>query len=204
MTETEQTQAERKNKITLILIFLACSFPLILSWILLNFTDFVNKENTVNRGALIEPIVPIENIDLIKHTEHEDEHYELHGKWSLVYYNEGVCDKACIKKLDAISRIKIATGKYSLRVQSVLLSDIQQTGETKTIIENIALLKYSTLALNTFKEKFLLNNTSMQEQAGWIYIIDPMGNLMMYYQADADPYDIIKDLKRLLKTSRIG
>lgn len=197
-------EVAKKNKITLILVLLACSFPIILSWVLLNFTNFVNKENTVNRGALIQPVVPIENIDLIKHVGHEDEHHHLHGKWSLVYFNQGICEESCIKRLDAISRIKIATGKYSLRVQSVLLSDIKQTGETKKIIESINLLKYSTLALDIFKEKFLLNNVDMQSQEGWLYIIDPLGNLMMYYEADADPYDIIKDLKRLLKTSRIG
>ena len=37
-----------------------------------------------------------------------------------------------------------------------------------------------------------------------LYLVDPLGNLMMSYPADAEPGGIIKDLKRLLRYSRIG
>ena len=37
-----------------------------------------------------------------------------------------------------------------------------------------------------------------------IYMIDPMGNLMMRFPKDADPNKIKKDLVKLLKASSIG
>jgi hypothetical protein len=37
-----------------------------------------------------------------------------------------------------------------------------------------------------------------------IYVIDPLGNLMMRFPRDPDPSRMIKDLSRLLKASRIG
>jgi hypothetical protein len=37
-----------------------------------------------------------------------------------------------------------------------------------------------------------------------IYVVDPLGNLMMRYPEDPDPGRVIKDLERLLKLSRIG
>jgi len=40
--------------------------------------------------------------------------------------------------------------------------------------------------------------------ADHIYVIDPLGNLVLRYARDADPAGIIKDLARLLKISRIG
>ena len=40
--------------------------------------------------------------------------------------------------------------------------------------------------------------------ADHIYVVDPFGNLVLRYPRDADPLKIIKDLSRLLKTSRIG
>jgi len=40
--------------------------------------------------------------------------------------------------------------------------------------------------------------------ADHIYLIDPLGNLMMRYPRDPEPARIIKDLQRLLKYSRIG
>lgn len=37
-----------------------------------------------------------------------------------------------------------------------------------------------------------------------IYLIDPIGNLMMSYSADIDPSLMLKDLKRLLQVSQLG
>ncbi len=37
-----------------------------------------------------------------------------------------------------------------------------------------------------------------------IYIVDPRGYVVMWYRADADPAGLIKDLKRLLRISKIG
>ena len=35
-------------------------------------------------------------------------------------------------------------------------------------------------------------------------MVDPLGNLMMRFEADGDPARIRKDIARLLKASRIG
>jgi hypothetical protein len=37
-----------------------------------------------------------------------------------------------------------------------------------------------------------------------IYVVDPLGNLVLRYPRDADPSRIRKDIERLLKVSRIG
>jgi hypothetical protein len=39
---------------------------------------------------------------------------------------------------------------------------------------------------------------------GHIYLIDPLGNLMMRFPRDADPSRILRDIVRLLKASQIG
>jgi hypothetical protein len=38
----------------------------------------------------------------------------------------------------------------------------------------------------------------------YLFLIDPMGNLMMRFPADGDPARIRKDIGRLLKASRVG
>jgi hypothetical protein len=35
-------------------------------------------------------------------------------------------------------------------------------------------------------------------------VVDPLGNLMMRFPRDPDPSRMLKDLQRLLKTSRLG
>jgi hypothetical protein len=42
------------------------------------------------------------------------------------------------------------------------------------------------------------------EEAGRIYIVDPLGNLMMSYAPDAPPKALLQDLRKLLKLSHIG
>jgi hypothetical protein len=41
-------------------------------------------------------------------------------------------------------------------------------------------------------------------QAPRVYLIDPLGNLMMVYPAGARPKGMLEDLKRLLRLSSIG
>ena len=50
---------------------------------------------------------------------------------------------------------------------------------------------------------FLIDGVAM-EAAERVYIIDPLGNLMMYYPPVADPSGMLKDLRKLLKYSKIG
>ena len=42
------------------------------------------------------------------------------------------------------------------------------------------------------------------DRSDHIYLIDPLGNLVLRYPKDADPMKMNKDLQRLLKYSRIG
>ena len=37
-----------------------------------------------------------------------------------------------------------------------------------------------------------------------IYIVDPNGNLVLFYDLDVDPKPVLQDLKKLLKVSQIG
>ena len=39
---------------------------------------------------------------------------------------------------------------------------------------------------------------------GGYFLMDPLGNLIMYFQPEIDPSDMVEDIKRLLKHSRIG
>jgi hypothetical protein len=51
----------------------------------------------------------------------------------------------------------------------------------------------------------LLNHLPAQgARADYIYVIDPLGNIVLRYMRNADPAGMIKDLTRLLKTSGIG
>ena len=42
------------------------------------------------------------------------------------------------------------------------------------------------------------------EREHTLFIVDPLGNLMMSYDARQDPHGLLEDLKKLLRLSHIG
>jgi len=48
------------------------------------------------------------------------------------------------------------------------------------------------------------DNRPAGRAAGGYYLVDPLGNLVMYFRPDIDPAEMVEDIERLLKLSRIG
>jgi hypothetical protein len=44
----------------------------------------------------------------------------------------------------------------------------------------------------------------LQFSAGGYFLVDPLGNIVLYFSPDIEPSDMVEDIKRLLKLSRIG
>lgn len=116
----------------------------------------------------------------------------LHGRWSLVYLVPVPCAQDCRRALYLLHQIEQALGKDSLRVQRIVHqapgSDAPAWPGQWRLVRPDALLS----RLHTLRAQ------------GRIYLIDPLGNLMMYYPQDFAPEGLIGDLRRLLKVSRTG
>ena len=50
----------------------------------------------------------------------------------------------------------------------------------------------------------LLAQFPQDNQANMIFIVDPLGNLMMRFDARQEPKGLLSDLQKLLKLSHIG
>ncbi len=59
-------------------------------------------------------------------------------------------------------------------------------------------------AVRALAEQFVLPGGGPPDRLHRVYVVDPLGNLMMSYPADADPSRMNKDLSFLLKASHIG
>ncbi len=196
---------DKNNKIILILIVIAFTSPLILSWYVFNYTNFLENRGMSNHGELIVPPRPIVDLSLIDPIK-ADRKESLHGKWSMVYVTRS-CDKLCMDNVYRMRQIHIAMDKHSLRVQKVLLLTEQTASElTEMLVDFRGQQVINTDLIDAYilLEKFRLTTTDNPLEAGRIYIIDPLGNLMMSFEPDANPRDIMQDLKKLLRASRIG
>jgi glutathione peroxidase-family protein len=203
--QAHQTQAEikpattRKNKIILLLVIAACAAPMIFSYL----TYYVIKPETrTNYGALIDPRAhPIPQLSLKTLDGHAADLNQFKGKWIFLMTDAAACDKACAEKLFYMRQIRLTQGKEMDRIERVWL--ITDTAPLETIL----MREYDGTHLLRAKNDELrawLPTDSETKIEDHLYMIDPLGNLMMRFPKASDPNKIKKDVIKLLKASRIG
>jgi hypothetical protein len=120
----------------------------------------------------------------------------LRGKWLLVSLDAAACDAWCERKLYIMRQTRRAQGKDMERIERLwLLTDAAAPRPALlAAIEGSHLGRSNAGLLKSFPG----------DAMDHIYVVDPLGNLMLRFPRDPDPSRIIKDLQRLLKYSRLG
>lgn len=201
----EKDDIKTNNKITIVLVVLLFISPLFLSWYVFNYTDFLEARGTSNNGDLIVPVRPIGDLPL-KDPYNDERNDSIFGKWNLVYVTD-TCDKQCEENIYIIRQTHLSMDKHSLRVQKVLFLTEQSVDQVKAMLTNYRgqqIINNESINVYDVLEKFRLNEVDDPLKANRLYIVDPLGNLMMSYEPGINPRKIYKDLKKLLRGSRIG
>lgn len=182
-------------KRTLILLVLVCTLPVAASYLTFYFWQ---PDGTVNYGELITPPVPLPEAVAQGFEEGQDVSLEtLHGTWNMVYTGPGACDEDCQKALYAMRQSWLAQGEDQRRVERIWLVSDGVAPSAQVLDEQRGLMVAQ--AVPEWLEKL-----PGHETGGYFYLVDPIGNVMMRYDADPDISLVIKDLERLLKYSGLG
>jgi cytochrome oxidase Cu insertion factor (SCO1/SenC/PrrC family) len=123
----------------------------------------------------------------------------LAKKWTMLYIEPNVCDKACLDRLLLIKRVRLLMNEHMRRVRTVLVADKKVSASVSKKENPDLVLTHLDMKFSEFLKQYPeLDKTP-------VYLLDPMGNLMMYYpQADPNAKKMIKDLQKLLKYSHLG
>jgi hypothetical protein len=124
---------------------------------------------------------------------------ELRGKWVLLQLDSADCAAACRAKLYDMRQVRLAQGREMDRVERVWLILDEAPLETLLIREYDG-----TRMLRAGGNPMLAEFGPTQAAREHIYLIDPLGNLMLRFPRNADAHKMYKDLARLLRASRIG
>ena len=186
------------------MILLALFFaPLLLAFLLYYGADGWRPPGATNRGDLVNPPRPLPQAVLQTPQGAELATASLHGKWTLIYIGAGQCDARCHEALILMRQTRLALSDEMSRVQRLFLATGECCDHAYLDTEHAGLitarLDGNTALLETFSRPGL-----PVEQAGRIYIVDPLGNLMMSYEPEARHKGLLEDLKKLLKLSHIG
>lgn len=126
----------------------------------------------------------------------------LKDKWSMVYMTAD-CDAQCKDKLHQMRQLHVSLYKEIPRMQRLLFTTVSDVTEIKQNYPDLLILNQPKTDIISFSEQFNIHNeTSMT--AGRIYLIDPLGHLIMSYSASTPPALVRKDITRLMKYSWTG
>lgn len=176
--------------------------PVIAAWFFYLNPEYLPSGRS-NKGELIDPVVVLPSDLALSTPDGSDFPRDvLAEKWTLVYLAGGECGDACRKRLIAMRQIRLALGEGQRNVERLLvLTDPTATDLAEKLgAEFAGLHVVLTDAVGGVRLPELLGEGVAA--LGRIYILDPMGNLMMRYAADAPVRDTLEDMEHLLKASK--
>jgi cytochrome oxidase Cu insertion factor (SCO1/SenC/PrrC family) len=187
--------ASKRNLRSLWLIIVLCVAPVAASYLLYYLWP---PARSVNYGELLGPR-PLSDPALTMADGTPFKLSSLKGKWVLAMVDTAACDSWCEKKLLYIRQLRLTQGKDMDRVERAWIV----TDGAPPRAEAVASYR-GTWFIRAAGSGIVTLFPATSAVSDHIYVIDPLGNLMMRYPRDPDPQLMIKDLKRLLKASRVG
>lgn len=213
---------DMKSKLKLTFLLLITVLPITMAT--LSFNSAVENgeiTGTKNKGTLILPPADIsalamsdaQGAPMFRSFEEEiaqlqeQEEYEI-KPWLMVFVTGNACDANCQDRIHYLKQLHIALGKNIKRVRRYYLSTSPQALSSE--IETLFREEYPSMGVAYSDMETIQNNMrdagvelSLQSR-NYVLLIDPVGNVMMYYTDEQSAEDIMSDLETLLKYSSLG
>ena len=156
-------------------------------------------EGRMNYGELIEPARPLPDAPLTRADGQPFRFSALKGKWVFMVAAAGACDEPCQRALYHMRQVRRAQGKNMDRIERVWLI----TDDAPLDPALVGALE-GTYLVRAARREVLRDPALAGDRTAQIYLVDPLGNVMLRFPRNADPSRILRDINRLLKVSRIG
>ena len=189
----QQMSTRKRMSRTKLLIIISMSFgPIFAAYIVFyNFPELAPTSRT-NEGTLINP--PFQGGEIVS----------TNNKWTLIVAVEPRCDAVCEEVLHLSRQIHISLGKNTPRVQRVIVTRGSLSEDFLTYLKN----EHGSTEIVDIKgsefEDQLQHVIGASPLQSMVFLMDPNGNVMMYYPPEKAGKPMLKDLKHLLKLSNIG
>lgn len=196
-----------RTRMLLLLLVAIFAAPFALSWYLFNFTRVGRDNVSASHGQLLAPPRPLPEATLYDMAGRQEAGV-LRSRWSMLFLIRGPCERPCVDALDQLRQLRLALGRHSHRVQRVLVvygpfpPDLPVTVSANYPGQLIMAGSAVDDAAPGYSFRLFDGDTPLS--AGRVYLVDPMGNLMLAWHAGTDAAGIITDLKRLLGYSGAG
>lgn len=191
-----------RSRMTLVGVFLAFFGPIFIAIFMYSRLDIWQPTPSYNHGELLLPVQPLSMLELASPEGEAINLASIEGVWFYVYVGEGACGLDCEAGLFKVRQLRALLGR-----------DLQRVQYLYTALDTPAM--NSAQGLRPDHPRMSIGqpsseNTAAQTKAfgdgaiGSIYLLDPHGNLVMRYGKDAKSKGMLRDMRRLLKVSKIG
>lgn len=200
------SSGQPKRRGTLLALLVLFLGPLLVS-LVLYFGGFDwRPAGTVEHGLLLNPVRPLPPITFAAPNGEVLSDELLEGIWSLVQLNADDCDDVCVKTLIDTRQVRLSLGRRITRVQRVLINDGTITDVDALRAQHPDLIVTTSDGItpgwiSTFRTD---EDTASPWTHDRVYVIDPLGNVVMVYEPGFELRGLQDDMKRLLRLSRIG
>jgi hypothetical protein len=163
--------------------------PLVLAFVMY-YGNTWRPVTRTNHGELLDPVRQLPpTANLFK------------DKWTLAYIGNGACDDACRSSLYFMRQTRLSLNNEMSRVDRVFLATGSCCDRQYLEREHAGL---TVVDATTPQMRELLNAFPTTDRSHSLFIIDPLGNLVMRYDTRDDPKGLLDDMKKLLRLSHIG
>lgn len=179
-------------------ILAICVAPVIASYMMYYV---VKPDGRTNYGELLTPQRPLDGLVVRGADGAVAELAALRGKWLMLTVDSDGCAQACADKLYAIRQVRLTTGKERDRIERVLLMTdaTRPSPDLMQAHEGLEVFRVDPAGLERW-----FPVPAGQAPKEHIFIVDPLGNVMLRFPRMADPNRMKKDVSKLLRASRIG
>ena len=190
---SQEAERQRKSQRTFLLVAAVCIAPFVGSFLLYFFWQPAGR---INYGELVEG-ASLPAVSLVSASGKPLDLGKLRGRWIFVTVDSSACDAYCQNKLWQMRQVRLTQGKYLERIERLWL--LTDAAPVAPAIEK----EYEGMHISQGVDaiKSLPAKTALRDH---IWLVDPLGNVVLRYPKDADPSRMKKDLERVLKASRIG
>lgn len=185
--------ASRLKLVALIAVFVG---PLIVASLWYVNVDRLRPAYSTSAGELVQPPRPLSQVELQDSSGALFGASELRGRWHLLQLAPSGCDSICLQRLLDSRQIRFALGKDASRLQRILVVAAKPIVKL-TEHPDLLILHADPLAFSTLQNHFKTTDSAL-------HLMDPFANYMMWFAPEAEPSAMLKDIKKLLKVSRIG
>jgi len=212
---------DQRSAKPLLLVLLVCLTPVVLAFLAYYLpATGLRPDSANNYGTLIQPQRPVPDAPNLGLTTLDGEPFDLRslaGKWVLLAADTAQCGQRCATKLFILRNAHASQGKNVDRLRRVwfVLDDGPVPDAVLQAYRGTLMLRVDPARLAAFLTPDVVAEADAPRIAAEtdethpalqapMWVMDPLGNLMLSFPGQADPLRVRKDISKLLYHSRIG